>query len=507
MLIQGTHYYKDLVSLMKDYQHGIVDRTIAVKFKHEGKWVDTTVGRLMIYDATGVFIDYTLDKGGINKLIVAINKQNTPSNAAIILKKLQDLMLGTVTRYGLSLGAKDFTKSDTYKAILDKTAEEAVLVPADEELSRAKIWDKSINGLVEDWKDTADIHNPLKVMMQAGARVTDTQVRQMVIAKGLLTSMTGSLEQDAVPRALSDGLSPSEYFKTCGPARRGLANNFFIVPASGYLERQMVTLCRDLTITTDDCGTEKTIKIKKYNAMGRYLPNGILVDSEIMQDLDEEIEVRSPITCEHNHGLCKKCCGVNPANGKPWWNNVGIGVMAAQTLVAPTTQLGLRGKHTSGAVTIKSFSTKIDDALADLLKQLGAAGTVNVKIANSTKLSPDQVNAKFENYEDKAAALVDGLFSTYKNNGINVSQMYVEVVVRAMSDQSTHSGGVVSLRSRGYRDPNPIIRGVSANIRKHPSWLKGISFGYVKANIIRAMSSMEPSLDLPSELILEGRLV
>lgn len=509
MLIKGKFHYNNLLDVILDYENKVTTRNTEARYKmtgdenHPDGWLDTTVGRLVIYHHTEILIDYTLDKHGVSKLMAEISRLHTPKKAAVTLKKLQDLILDTVTQYGLSLCYGDMEKSSDYKEVLKTAYTESMLV---EGMDRAKVWDDAINGLTDDWVKTAPDNNPMKVMMKSGARVTDTQVRQMIIAKGLLTTMTGKLQYNAVYNSLSDGLDPHQYFQTAGPARKGLAGNFFVVPASGYLERQLVSAARDLTITSDDCGTEQGIFVPRQRAYCRYLAgNNILVTTDMMMDLEEEVFIRSPITCEHNKGLCKKCCGLNPAYESEWWMNVGIGVMAAQTLAEPATQLGLRGKHTSGSVTLKSFSTKLDDTLADIIKQLGAAATTTVKVGESPKKHPSEIAGA--TYEDRATTLINNLISTYEGGGIKLAPIYYEVIVRSISDVSDLSDGTCALRSRGYKDPNPKIRGVTSTISAQPSWLKGMGFGYVKRVLNNALATIEPSMDLPSELLMEGRIV
>ncbi|BCG50168.1 DNA-directed RNA polymerase subunit beta/beta' [Ralstonia phage RP13] len=463
-----------------------------------GKWVDTKPSVIQILDITGIFVDYALDKSGVKRLMVEINRNNHPVEAARILKELQDLMFSTVTDYGLSLSYDDFRKPDEYRQKLEDTYQKTLEV---EGIDRAKLWDTTINECVEDWKKNAE-GNSLHTMMLSGARVTDSQIRQIIVAKGLLTKMDGSLRVDAIFNSLSDGLTPGEYFNTCGPARRGLANNFFLVPASGYLARQLVTAGRDLVITTDDCGSQEGIEIESKYAMGRYLldTDELILNTKTIKT--DKVKIRSAITCKHDAGLCRKCVGINPANLKPWTLNTGIGVIAAQTATECTTQLALRGKHTSGSVTLASYSEAVGNAIADVIKLLGGAGTTEVKVGLSEMPSPDEVEG--DTYIDRATNLLDLLHNVYVSNKIDIAPTYIEVLIRSISDVTEHGGGYTTLRSLGNYDPDPQIRGVGRSLRNHPSWLKAIGFGYVKQNLENAVAFISPSLDLPSERLLQG---
>lgn len=498
MFINGVHYYKTCSDVMSDLDFKLIDRKTNIKFKINNSWVDTSVGRMIIMDATGIFIDYDLDKSGTKKLCTEISRVYNPEEASIILKKFQDVILEAVTNYGLSLCYSDFSKSSDYSDKLDNAYKETRSVDGD---ARAIIWDNTINSLVDDWKLNS-VENPLHIMMKAGARVTDTQIRQMVVSKGLLTKMNGDLNVNAIQNSLGDGLDSGQYFMTCGPARRGLANNFFMVPASGYLERQLVNLCRDLTITTKSCDTTEGSVIKRSQSLGRYLLDGNLITKDLIKTLDEEVIVKSPLFCTHNEGLCSECVGLNPANSKEWHNNVGIGVIAAQSLSEPVTQLGLRGKHTSGSVTYKSYSKQIGNALADMIKLMGAQGTTDIKVSASEMPSPSNIEGS--NYFEKSHNLMKLIHELYLSNGISLNRVYVEILIRSMSDLVYQDNTVVGLRSRGFTDSNPKINTTSTILRNNPSWLKNIEFGYVGSAFEKALNNCETSLGLPSERLLTG---
>lgn len=509
MRVGNQYYYTSAKDVEFDLNNGVVDRTTKIKFKYNGSWVDTTVGRIQVYLACGIMVDYDLDKSGIKKLFVSINEKYEPEEAIVVIKNLQDLFFTTVTSYGLSLGMDDFNKSLEYKKQMETAYDEAL---TKEGVERAKVWDTVINNLVEDWKSSDNNNNPLHVMMKSGARVTDTQIRQMIIAKGLLTKMDGSLACDAVNASLSDGLNTHQYFMTCGPARRGLANNFFIVPASGYFERQLVNVCRDLRITSDDCGATVGMVVPKADSRGRYLVDPETgttrwspVSPDEINSLQDYVMVRSPTTCQHNNGLCKVCCGLNPATSKPWWDNVGIGVIAAQTMVEYTTQLALRGKHTSGSVTLANYSKSVDNVLADVIKLVGGVSTTAVKLSDSTVQSPNEFEGT--SYEERATKLSDTIHNIYNEHGLPIDRVYIEIVVRAISDIAELPGGIYKLRSKGYYDPNPKIRGIMGTLLHHPSWIKAMEFGHIKQHFQRAITTLEPTLDLPSEnLLISGSI-
>lgn len=348
MRINGKLYSKDMKEL--HYLHDInqlkyIDK---VMFKINGNWTETTYGRLIIWELTdGLLVNEPLGKSGVKKVVIYINNHFEKNEALRRLKKLQDLGFKVATESGISLKYEDFIipeYTDTITPLQNNLIKDENLSKID----RLKQIDAEINKKVQDWKDGIDKNNALYLMYKSGARVTDPQIRQILIAKGLLSEMDGSISSVAVAGSLGRGLNGFDYFRTCGPARRGMANNFFVVPASGYFTRQLVSTARDLQVVEDDCGDTDGIEVEIKYARGKYLvESGEVVTKEMIEaDPDQKVRIRSALTCKCTKlGLCKKCVGNNPATGKTFYTGFGIGTAAAQHLSEPATQLGLRGKH------------------------------------------------------------------------------------------------------------------------------------------------------------------
>lgn len=330
------------------YDEGLLafDDWIIVKTT-DGQRFKTNVGALVHWELTDILPTQVLGKKGVKKYILELCRKYG-NDAHKYLTKLQRLWFRTSTKFGLSLAYDDVKKSAKQQALID----EVKALPKDMDFDeRIKAWDTNINKAVKDWFESTDRNSSMIAMANSGARVTPVQVRQMIVSKGLLTSMQGGLEEP-IPEALSEGLPVLSYIRTCGPARRGLAMNSFMVPASGYLERQLVNLCRDLNITTHDCKAEKGIELESSKAEGKVLAEpvgdlkrGTILYKHMLKDLPKTVVVRSPIMCEHDNGLCAVCCGLNPATQDFYRLGTGIGVMAGTSTGEPMSQAGLRGKH------------------------------------------------------------------------------------------------------------------------------------------------------------------
>ena len=510
-------YYNDSKDIETDYILGFVNREdkIVLIDKDQNKQYIICIGAGLIHSKTGIIVDYLLGKGGVSKFISTIGNKydEQPEIAVDLLSKAQTLFFETATKYGLSIAYHDCEKSEEFTKILEKARYEAEHTPLSE-LSdiekqgekvplRAVIWDKAFNTCVERWFKETPQDNALQIMGKAGARVTDVQVKAMILGKGLQSTMDNQLDPNAIYKGLSEGLDPISYMKTCGPARRGFASNMAVVPSSGYGTRQFVTCTRDLSITIDDCGNNsKGIILPKEKALNHYDLNNNLITENNLHLYNDFIEVRSPLTCNHTNGLCKKWCGVNLKNGKDWDLNFGIGTVAAQTIFERLTQASLSQKHTSGSITIATFGQRSDNLLADFLKYLGARSTQLVPLSMSL-IEDTILDLKGESYEEKASNFVlrcDEILKSFK-----FPVIWYEILGRGLSNIVFKGKRAIGYRHKGYPCDNPEFVTMFKANTSSPSWLKGASFGYTKDVIKQAVALNSGTCGLITEKIIEGK--
>lgn len=349
-------YYNNAKDVRTDLDLNYILRSDKICLKVNNEKHIITAGSALIYDLSGVIVDYVLGKSGISKLVSSICNRDFDFHKQVdTLSNLQTLFFETATKSGLSIAHHDCYLNPEYAEILQKARYEAERTPLTEmsgitvnglEITkRAKIWDDAFSTCVSRWFKETPNDNALQLMGKAGARVTDVQVKAMILGKGLQSTMNGDVDSNAIYRGLNVGLDVMSYVKTCGPARKGFTQNAMIVPAVGYVTRQLVNCARDLSITTKDCGTTKGIVLPKRLALHHYLTDGTLVTAENLHSINDYVEVRSAFTCEHTNGLCSKCCGTNPKNGLDWDLNFGIGVSASQSVSEILQQDAMRGKH------------------------------------------------------------------------------------------------------------------------------------------------------------------
>jgi bifunctional DNA-directed RNA polymerase subunit beta'-beta'' len=490
------------------YDEGLLafDDWIIVK-TDDGQRLKTNMGALVHWELTGILPTQVLDKKGVKKYLLELCR-TYGNDAYKYLTKLQRLWFRTSTKFGLSLAYDDVKKSPEQQALID----EVKAMPKDMDFDeRIKAWDTNINKAVKNWFEKTDRNSSMIAMANSGARVTPVQVRQMIVSKGLLTSMQGGLEEP-IPEALSEGLPVLSYIRTCGPARRGLAMNSFMVPASGYLERQLVNLCRDLNITTHDCKAEKGIELESSKAEGKVLAEpvgdlkrGTILYKHLLKDLPKTVVVRSPIMCEHDNGLCAVCCGLNPATQDFYRLGTGIGVMAGTSTGEPLSQAGLRGKHSSGSVTLADLEYTVGNAVADFIKATGAQATSFLDIASSEAKPATSFNDL--PYDQAAKAVLMELHRIFDESGIDIYTTLLETIVRGLSDVVVLSNGQSFLRSKGYNDPNPKFRTVVDSVSQNPSILKRLGFGWARQALENSVKNADGYQHLPVEKLMMGKLI
>ena len=241
-----------------------------------------------------------------------------------------------------------------------------------------KIWDKATNDVTKALQENLDRYNPIFMMADSGARGSMTQIRQLAGMRGLIANTSGKTIEVPIRANYREGLNILEYFISSRGARKGLADTALRTADSGYLTRRLVDVSQDVIIREDDCGTEEGIMVFEIKdgkesieslherLVGRYLCHDfvdsntgeVLVSKDkMMNDNDadlivksgvEKIEIRSILTCKAKHGVCRKCYGSNLANGMPVNIGEAVGIIAAQSIGEPGTQLTMRTFHTGG---------------------------------------------------------------------------------------------------------------------------------------------------------------
>ncbi len=259
---------------------------------------------------------------------------------------------------------------------------------SDEERYNAvlKTWEKATNDVTDALQKGLDRYNPIFMMADSGARGSMSQIRQLAGMRGLIANTSGKTIEIPIRANYREGLNILEYFISSRGARKGLADTALRTADSGYLTRRLVDVSQDVIIREDDCGAtdglevfdikegKESIESLHERLIGRYLVEDfvdeetgeVLVSKDKMMDDNdadiivghgvERIKIRSILNCRARHGVCKKCYGANLANGQPVTVGEAVGIIAAQSIGEPGTQLTMRTFHTGGVASAEDIT-------------------------------------------------------------------------------------------------------------------------------------------------------
>ncbi len=278
--------------------------------------------------------------------------------------------------------------ADAEAKILNITAQyNKGLISNDERYANViKIWNKTTEDVADALTSNLDDRNPIYMMADSGARGTMAQIRQLAGMRGLIANTSGRTIEIPIRSNYREGLNVLEYFIAGKGARKGLADTALRTADSGYLTRRLVDVSQDVIIREKDCGAANGIKvsdiregneiIEKFEERleGRFAVNDIvdpktgeiIVSKEHMMTLEDaqsiidagikEVEIRSVLCCDAKHGACSKCYGANLANGKLVGMGEAVGIIAAQSIGEPGTQLTMRTFHTGGIASAEDIT-------------------------------------------------------------------------------------------------------------------------------------------------------
>jgi len=352
--------------------------------------VDTTAGRLLLNTALPAgfpFVNELVSKKGrsIASIVEEVADLYPKSEVAACLDKIKDLGFRYATQSGLTISIDDVKTPLNKKEILDRYEKEAekaetqfkrgIITDDERRQKEIEIWTSANSevGRAMDKTLSTIAFNPLDMMVNSGARGNAQQVRQIAGMKGLVSNPRGEMIPRPIKSSFREGLSVLEYFISTHGARKGLADTALRTADSGYLTRRLVDVAQELIIREEDCGTSRGIWLEDIQAddaahrtyletrlFGRVLaepagdlPAGTDVGDDEMAALRDgtdvtRVRVRSVLTCEAEHGVCAACYGRSLATLKGIEMGEAVGVIAAQSIGEPGTQLTMRTFHTGG---------------------------------------------------------------------------------------------------------------------------------------------------------------
>lgn len=392
------------------YDAGILDEHAKIRVKMNGEHIDTTAGRVLFSEILPKGIPFSMinrdiTKKEIGKLIEYAYKKAGKRETVVFLDNLEKVGFYYATKSGISICMSDM-HIPSKKAGLIRTAEQEVIEVQKQYADGLITHGERYNKVIDIWANVTEkiademmkelgaeedrtfseedlrarrSFNSIFMMADSGARGSTAQIRQLAGMRGLMAKPSGEIIETPITANFREGLSPLQYFISTHGARKGLADTALKTANSGYLTRRLVDVAQDIIVTGDDCGTSDGITVVclveggeiiqplEERIFGRIAAEDIKdpVTRELVvkrnQEIDEEltqkvidagidrVKIRSVLTCQSKHGVCTKCYGRDLARGEPAEIGDAVGIIAAQSIGEPGTQLTMRTFHIGGA--------------------------------------------------------------------------------------------------------------------------------------------------------------
>lgn len=510
-----------------------VRRTVEVDGKTYTGLVDTTMGRMIFNrpipqdlgfvdrskpeNALKFEIDFLVGKKQLGQIIDKSIKKHGSAVTSEVLDAIKAQGYKYSTIGAITVAVCDATIPPEKKEIIAAAEAEVASITedyhegflSDNERYNAvlKTWEKATNDVTKALQNGLDRYNPIFMMADSGARGSMSQIRQLAGMRGLIANTSGKTIEIPIKANYREGLNILEYFISSRGARKGLADTALRTADSGYLTRRLVDVSQEVIIREEDCGTTEGLEVFEIKAgresiepmkerlVGRYLVedycdedgNVLVSKDKMMNDADaeiivgrgtERIKIRSILNCRAKHGVCKKCYGASLANGEPVTVGEAVGIIAAQSIGEPGTQLTMRTFHTGGVASAEDitqglprvdelFESRKPKHLAIIAEIGGTIGFEEVKRNRHVVVRGDgeqksylipfgaRLSVKEGDVVEKGAHLTEGSVNphdvlaisgpeavqdyliqevqrVYRMQGVDINDKHIEVIVRQM---------------------------------------------------------------------------
>jgi len=419
-------YTGKVIDLIKAFDNQNVIHTEPIEFVKQ--YMETTVGRVILNDVLPdvmPFINGLLKKKGLAQLVQYCYLKFGMQTTVPMLDEVKKLGFLYATRAGISIGIDDMVVPDE-KAKLVKNAEKAVIEVQQQYQEGAITQGERYNKIIEIWSKvtervsdemfksmeeddrTGRYLNPIYIMADSGARGSKQQIRQLSGMRGLMAKPSGEIIEQPITANFREGLDVLQYFISTHGARKGLADTALKTADSGYLTRRLCDVAQDVIVTESDCGTADGIYVEPIIESGEIIEplrdrivgrvaledqfdyEGNLIvglNQEITEDLAgaiqaagiERVKIRSVLTCESKRGVCHLCYGRNLATGRMVERGEAVGIISAQSIGEPGTQLTMRTFHVGGTATGSSEQSKQDAKSNGFVKFITVSTIKNAK--------------------------------------------------------------------------------------------------------------------------------
>lgn len=373
------------------YQEGKIELRQLIKVKNEGKVIETTVGRIIFNQTLPSlfpFYNEDINAGKIKQIIERGLRSLSKDEMAKLIDDLKDLGFEFATLSGLSVAVHDCKLIPEKEKIIEEANKKAAEIEKNfslglitqEEKRRLsnELWMDTTEEIANKTWESLEPSNSVKVIINSGGtRASKDQVKQLAAMRGLVVDPLGKIVELPTKSNFREGLSVFEYVTSTRGSRKGLTDSALKTADAGYLTRRLIDVAHDVIIRTEDCGTSEGIKISQEGIrarsfftriLGRTVAKNILhpknkkiliakdkiINEEGIEKIRKagvkEVVIRSPLTCEAKYGVCQKCYGWDFSTKKMVEIGTPVGVIAAQSIGEPGTQLTMRVRHTGGIV-------------------------------------------------------------------------------------------------------------------------------------------------------------
>ena len=617
---EGTYFRDPDEAIMAFENHDVdIHAKIFVRITKEingemkTKKIETSVGRIIFNqgipqdlgfinreeDPFQYEIDFPVMKKSMGTIIERVIRLHGLTESAEVIDYIKALGFKYSTLAGITFSMSDVKVPPAKKEIL-KEADQKVetirkqytrgLITNEERYNAViKVWDKATNDVSKAMEDNFDDLNPIYMMVKSGARGNMNQLRQIAGMRGLMASTTGKAVEIPIKSSFADGLDALEYFISAHGARKGLSDTALRTADSGYLTRRLVDVSQDIIVRERDCGTKEGIiiyDIKDGNQIiekmqerliGRYAVNDVIDPNtkELIVDNDtmiteaiadkiiaagiERLEVRSVLGCHSKHGVCQKCYGMGLARRDLVSIGESVGIIAAQSIGEPGTQLTMRTIHSGGVAGVADITQGLPrvEELFEARKPKGLAiiseiaGVVKIKETKKKKevvvtgkddartytipfgskmkvhdgdmvevaqpliegsINPAEILA-IKGPEGVYEYLISEVQKVYRNQGVDINDKHIEVIGRQMlkkvriddnGDTDMFPGSLIDMYEFADKNAQAVAEG------KRPATGKRVLLGITKASLATesflSAASFQETTRVLTEAAVKGKV-
>ena len=387
--------YRDFDDVRVAFDAGILELHSVVSVRapdEDNTWIETTPGRIIFNDVLPEELrryNVLMDKKALRDLVSEVYRLTGNATTSEVLDQIKQIGFHYATISGTTIGIADIQVPPEKAAIIAEADKEVELLEEQYEMGLITEREKHVRA-VNTWQrvsgrmdEVIQQHLPefggIYAMAHSGARGNEAQIKQMAAMRGLMSNPRGDIIELPIKSSFREGLSVLEYFISTHGARKGLADTALRTADSGYLTRRLIDVAQEVIVLEEDCGTDRGVLIHAHASeedvmiaplgeriVGRVAASPIahpdtgevLVDAaEMIEEAPAaaiedagitELRVRSPLTCEAPRGICQQCYGRSPATGQLALLGDAVGIIAAQSIGEPGTQLTMRTFHTGG---------------------------------------------------------------------------------------------------------------------------------------------------------------